>query len=212
MSLERWADGLFERDRFEGQMPGEELVALARRHPFFLLRLWLLPLLILLASLGFAAAQLAAVLAGGSTWLEMGWWAVPISGLGLVVAGLWGSMAFAEWENDQLILTNRRLVVIRQVYRMHEEREEVELARAQDVTVTRRSFLAHALDFGDIEVSTAGAAGLLRFPGARAPSQIKERIFEQRERLRQSQQAERREALRTQLEQALGYPPHGPAH
>lgn len=148
-----------------GQREGEVLHLSARRHVIFLLRSLILP-----ALGGILLLWLAAVLGAG----EGGWLLV---GAGLLLLLLWGGLGWVEWSSERYWLTSQRVVAIRRLHRVFEERREVPLARVQAVTLRRPSLLATLLDYGDLRIQTASVAGPLEVVGVGSPERWKEALF-----------------------------------
>lgn len=184
---------------FPGRLPGEEVLLVTTRHRFYYLRrLW--P-----ALLADAAA------AGVLVWLfafdqREDFW----SPLFLVVAGLLGFSAFwiwAMWEefrNDVFIVTDRRVIALRRVYRMFENRQEADLVKLQDVSVAINGLLPFLFGFGDVLVATASSGGGIRMDGVPRPNHIRDVVFEASQALSEQVWLAEQQALRQRLREELG--------
>jgi len=149
----------------EGQREGEVLHLSARRHVIFLLRPLILPALGCLLLLWLAMA----LGAGEEGWL--------LTGLGILMLLLWSSLAWVDWTSERYWLTSQRVVALRRLHRVFEERREVPLARVQAITLRRASLLATLFDYGDLRIQTASVAGPLEVIGVRSPERWKEALF-----------------------------------
>src|SRR5438552_15564377 len=92
-----------------------------------------------------------------------------------VVGGIWAGWLYLLWGYDALYLSDRRLVEIRGVPQVREERWDVPLDRVQSVEVEQRGPLMRWCRCGDLVVDVAGG-GPLRFAMARDASALREQI------------------------------------
>jgi hypothetical protein len=94
-------------------------------------------------------------LAGFAVIRHQGWpdWAYLIAGAGLLAALAYGAWSTMDWSNDYYLLTNRRIVALRRVPLIYDDRQEAPLDMIQSVavasTVNQRAF-----GFGDVVVRT----------------------------------------------------------
>lgn len=175
---------------------GENVLFLTRQHTFFLIRSLSLPLIayVVFSVLVF---RFLPGLAKGIHPL------VAVALFLLVVLG-WGFWAYLEWENDQYIITNKRIITIKRIYRFYENRQETGLSKVQDVTLKIPSLIASLLGYGDLIVATAGVTGTLRFSRIPYPEQAKEIIFSELQSVKDREDSDRQKAIRDRLEQELG--------
>ncbi len=155
---------------FPGQRPDEEIIFVKRRHWFVLLR-WLTPPVVLfLAMLGIG------LVIGAAAELQPLAWALVLL---LLIAAPVGLIVWRilDWENDHYILTNQRVVHIERVYFLFESRHEASLNKIQDVTFAMPTLLHNLLNFGDVEIETAGTTGQIRFEAVPNPREVQTLIL-----------------------------------
>ncbi len=187
-----------DRD-FPGRLPGEEVLLVTTRHRlFYVTRLW--P--VLLAAAG-AVALLAWLVSSGQ--LDGLWspWLVAVLGL-LAFAAFWTWAMWEEFRNDVFIVTDRRVIALRRVYRMFEHRQEADLARLQDVSVTVGGVLPFLCGFGDVMVATASSGGGVRMQGIPRPDRVRDVVFEASQALAEQAWLEEQRALHRRLREELG--------
>jgi len=155
---------------FPGQRPDEEVIFVKRRHWFVLLRWITPPAILLLTMLGIG------LVIGIAAELQPLVWALVILVLIAIPVGLtvWRVL---DWENDHYILTDQRVVHIERVYFLFESRHEASLSKIQDVTFAMPTPLHNVLNFGDVEIETAGTAGQIRFEAVPQPREIQSLIL-----------------------------------
>lgn len=201
MLIARWVDRLLRCQDFPGRREGEEVLVFARRHPFFLFRSILIPLVIFVLVLALITqAGLWGVLLS-----PLGFFGLPAAALAsvLLAGGLvfWG---FLEWENDQYIVTTERVVAFRRIYKVYEGRTEAEIGRVQDVTTRIPGLTATLLGYADLQISTAAAVGAIAFSRIGEPEYVAEVILQQREAASREKIETNRETVREALERELG--------
>ena len=185
---------------FSGQREEEQVLLRVRKHPVFLALSLVLPGLLLCGSVAGLLFILVRSTNAGWSFSPLGW--VALVGLGGAL--LWGGLAYLEWGNDQMLVTTQRIVVMRRVFRLFEERQEAEITKVQDIVITFPSLLASTLDYGDIDLATASAISRLRFPGVGQPQLVKETIFHQREEALEAERQSRRQDFEERLRERLG--------
>jgi hypothetical protein len=89
-----------------------------------------------------------------------------------------------DWLNDELILTNRRVVYDNdQVFipRLLEQRvqQQIFIEEVQDVFAATKTYPQHWFQYGTIEVKSARIGGNIVFHGARNPKEMQRRIMAQ---------------------------------
>ncbi|WP_082909018.1 PH domain-containing protein [Chloroflexus islandicus] len=89
-----------------------------------------------------------------------------------------------DWLNDELILTNRRVVYDNdQVFipKLLEQRvqQQIFIEEIQDVQAATKTYPQHWLKYGTIEVKSARIGGNIVFHGARNPKEMQRRIMTQ---------------------------------
>lgn len=166
-----------------------------RKHWFFLLRRTLVPALALLAWTVVVVVAFwgsSALLAGVSLGLV----------LGLLVAGLaiafWLWWEIVDWENDVYILTDDRIIDIeKRPFFGAEDRREATLDRIQNVNLVVPGRLATLLQYGNVDIDTAGGEGRFTFSGVMAPHQVQRDIMG-----RVAQYREQRQQIESRQRQA----------
>jgi CRP-like cAMP-binding protein len=138
---------------------------------------------------------------------------LPISALLL----LYLAYHYAEWRNDRLLITDRRVVNIQKNFLTFAlKRNELPLAGVHEVNVTLPSdVVGRMMGYGTIIIKTSGDVNNLRIEEIPEPQNIQKMIFNSAKAFRDSrareQQDENRNAIRTELNQLLGYAPDAPA-
>ena len=201
-SFNRFTNWLFGRDIFAEQEEDEELILLARRHPVLLVRSMAVPFIILMA-----AVSTAAILLFGEQPDRAGVESVliPLLGLSSILMLGWLVLAYVEWENDQFVVTTKRVIALRRVYRMSENRHVANVAMVQDVGIKVSGVVAHLFDYGDVSIATGSAMSVVEFAKVPKPAGIKELILHQADSLRSLEQDLRHSDIKERLEKELGY-------
>jgi membrane protein YdbS with pleckstrin-like domain len=103
------------------------------------------------------------------------WLAVPLAMV--IVGGIWNLWNVIDWQNDLYILTDDRIIDLDKVPLISEDRREARLQQIQDVHYVMPRFINRLLDFGDVEVETAGRIGGFTFHSVPHPRQVQAEIF-----------------------------------
>ena len=165
--------------------PGERLVYFLRRHPITLagviggyIAVILLPIL---GSWALATnrpdiladpALFPLIVLGGSLFFLFAW--------------LFLFQAFLDYYLDVWIVTDRRILNITQSGLFHRQVSELRLYRIQDATASLNGFLHTFLDFGQIEIQTAGEHTRFVFEDIPAPQDVAKTILQLAEQDRSS--------------------------
>lgn len=159
--------------------PGEHAVTEARKH-WLLFLLELLPYAILIV-LPFALPKLlvlAPPVASYADYLDYH------SVLGRALLGVWllciwtGAWnAFTRYFLNAWVLTNQRVVAIKQNGFFRREVSSLFLSRVQDVTTNVEGVLPSLLNIGDITVQSAGAVDEFHMRGIPRPEQMRDIIL-----------------------------------
>ncbi len=157
--------------RFRWQAPDEEVLIFKRQHWYILLTRLIWPMLFLLVSL---VVSLFLSIALGLNDIDTILLVLVLS----TPAILWLVWRFLDWENDHYIVTDHRVMLIDRIYFIREERFEARLDRIQDVTISKPTLIHNLLDFGDLVIETAGAAGGILFKSIGQPRQTQTAIFQ----------------------------------
>ncbi len=196
LNLEARARRIMVSQRFPWQREGEVLAVLSRKHTYaFFRRLWLLifPFLALTAIL---AVALTFDWAGPSLYAVLGL-------VGLSVPGL-AAWLYIDWRNDYYVVTNKRVVHVEKTILLQESRDEAPLESIQDIFILMPSIVGRLVGFNDLTIQTAGAKGQVVFKTVGHAAWVRDRIFEQLERIEDEARAGDREAIRHKLKLELG--------
>ena len=100
-------------------------------------------------------------------------------GLSLYYIGVWSFFwsAWVDYYLDVVLITNERIVSLRQNGLFNRSISELRLVRVQDVSAQVKGFLATVLHFGDVTVQTAGEQINFSFKSIPQPYQVAERIL-----------------------------------
>ncbi|MBN2086124.1 MAG: cyclic nucleotide-binding domain-containing protein [Anaerolineales bacterium] len=125
-----------------------------------------------------------------------------IAGAGLLAALAYGAWSAVDWGNDFYLVTNRRVVALRRVPLIYDDRQETPLDMIQSVssasTVSQRAF-----GYGDVTVRTYTRPIVLRsIPNPKAAARLIETIWKRRQvREEQDDRAEIGRLLESRLNQ-----------
>ena len=112
------------------------------------------------------------------------WLAIPLALV--IVGGVWNLWHVIDWQNDLYILTDDRIIDIEKVPLISEDRREARLHQIQDVHYVMPGFINRFLDFGNVEVETAGRGGGFTFVSVPHPREVQAEIFRRVDRARKS--------------------------
>jgi len=109
----------------------------------------------------------------------------PIFGPVLVVVGsmyfmaawLFAFIEFTDYYLDVWIVTNERIINIEQEGLFHRTASELHLTAVQDATSDVRGIIRTLLDYGNVQIQTAGEKGRFVFKNISRPERIKEKIL-----------------------------------
>lgn len=183
----------------DGVIAGEYEVARYRRHWTALLRHMILPGALLGASMVLAGI-FALALPSPTTVAALALLALAVP----VVVAVW---AFFDYYNDQLIVTNRRIVHIESTPLVDTERVEAPLARVQDIQVTVPSVVARVLGYGTIIVQTAGSRSGIVFDALPHPEDVRHAIVEIAQAARAVADRDHDRWIEHRVREALGWAP-----
>lgn len=189
---------------FRGQRANETVFRLYHRHWWGFIRHAWIP---------FALAGLFLVI---SVLIDERW-----PGLGIVFGCLTlliplSSLAFLlwEWRNDQLILTDQRLVSINMTaWRLTRSVNGIPLDRIGEVQIDipGGDIFANMFGYGTLTVKTTSDRGSMSIRFMPDPYSVQKTVFEQRERMRQVEPDNDDALVRAQVAQALGVAAPGAA-
>lgn len=159
--------------------PGEHVVLKARKH-WFLFLAELLPYAILLA-FPFALPKILALVPALSNYTAQFSYETPLTramlGVWLLLVWTLAWSAFTRYYLNAWVLTNQRIVDIKQHGYFNREVSSLFLPRVQDVTTDVSGILPSLLGIGDIIVQSAGAVDEFRMRGIPRPEQMRDLIL-----------------------------------
>jgi len=159
--------------------PGEHVVLSARRH-WFLFFAGLLPYAII-AVIPFALPKFLALVPSFDSYGVFFTYTTPLGRAAISVwllitwTGAWG--AFTKYFLNAWILTNLRIVDIKQRQYFSREVSSLFLTRVQDVTTDVIGVIPSLLGIGDIKVQSAGAVDEFVMHGIPHPGQMRDLIL-----------------------------------
>jgi len=166
-----------------------------RKHWIFLLRRirLALPALLIMTLITFFF--------GLSSWLGAYRSALFLGSVVLWAASLlWLWWHVEDWRNDLYILGDRLIIdVEKKPLFFSEQRKQASLDMIQNVSLQKRGILSSLLDFGDVVLETAGAAGSFTFDGVGHPVKVQQAIFRRMEELSEARQRREREQRKADL-------------
>lgn len=175
----------------------ERAVHVFRRH-------WiaLVPRLLVLPPLAFAA--FAALAFAASVVTPSAGTMGLLAGIGVLATILVSIWLFFDYWNDELSITNRRIVHRETTPLINVQQSAARLERVQDVRVVQPTLLAKLLGYGDVTIQTAGTRGMLRFTMVPHPEAVRELIFAQAKAARELAERERQDVITRRLLHATG--------
>jgi uncharacterized membrane protein YdbT with pleckstrin-like domain len=104
----------------------------------------------------------------------------------ILIFGLgWLVWRVVDWYNDIYVVTDERIIDIEKTPFSTEDRREAQLIMIQDVHYLTPGFIAQNLNFGNVEIETAGRAGAFTFDSVPNPREVQKEIFKRLEKARQ---------------------------
>ncbi len=177
---------------FEGKHWDEITIVMAQKSWFALLRRILLPavLFLLATALSVSLIFLTAI----ATEILISLILATLVGI-----GLWIFWAYEDWQNDDLIVTSKRIIHIERVLipPFPIERHEISLNQVQDI-VTRQNIWTSVFGIQTLAVKTAGTA-TIEFPYLAEAEWIRDEIFRARELAQTRYIGEERSQIRRRL-------------
>ncbi len=176
--------------RFKWQEPSEVVIVHTHKHPAVLIIHLLFPLFVLLLD----------VIGCGYWYLQTGAAVALIAGgvLALLPVGF-SVYLILDHENDDYIVTNKRVVHEEREFLIRERRAEAPLRAIQNIQQLQEGLWAQLFDLGDLIIETAGERGVVVFRQIPNLADVQEAIFEQMRRLQAMARAEERAAVRDVL-------------
>lgn len=157
---------------FDDKRPYENVVLVLRRH-WFVLFIQLLGLIVfgLLPFVIYAFGRLYLIKFGflGEYWFLVMiyfliWWLRLFYGLTMYFLDVW-------------IVTDHRVIDSEQIGFFNRQVSELNIAKVQDISVSLRGFFPTFLNYGDLEIQTAGAENKFLFKEIPDPNKVKDTIM-----------------------------------
>jgi uncharacterized membrane protein YdbT with pleckstrin-like domain len=145
--------------------PGEELVAMVRRH-------W-----VVLSGPFAAALFLLGCLIGA--WFIGRPWIAPAAGAALAVAAVWAGWRWLEWRCDLWAITSERVIDEAGVLSLRAV--DSPLDKIHNVACSQ-SLLGRVLGYGTLNIQTAAESGSTTIESVARPMEVKEAILERQQR------------------------------
>lgn len=185
---------------FAGKHWDEITIVLAHKSWFALLQTILVPSLMFL----FATALIIGSIAFTSIAVEV---LISVFLALLVGVGLWTFWMVQDWQNDDLIVTSKRIIQIERVLipPFPMERHEASLNQVQDITTRNHGLLTSLFGIQTLSVRTA-SAGMIEFPYLENAESIRDKIFRSRELAQVRRIGEERSQIRSRLMEELDRP------
>lgn len=92
------------------------------------------------------------------------------------------NVAFIIWTNhflDVVVITNMHIIDIEQIGLWHREISTLNLDKIQDISSKTEGLIASILEYGDLEIQTAGSITNFIVTGVQQPDVIRQKINEQ---------------------------------
>ncbi|OGI15614.1 MAG: hypothetical protein A3E38_01615 [Candidatus Moranbacteria bacterium RIFCSPHIGHO2_12_FULL_54_9] len=165
----------FGRTHFQGQQADEEVVHIIHRHWFDILSHFLVVLVLsflLIASLLAFPLLFPEILDAANTRLFL-----FVENTLFIFIWLFGFLTWIDYYFDVWIITDKRIVNIEQRGLFVRHISELHFSRIQDVTAAVTGIIPTMLNYGDVEVQTAGEEGRFIFRRVPDPYRIKDVIM-----------------------------------
>lgn len=188
---------------FEEQRANEQVVLETRRH------LWSfagrsVSLMIVIALIWIISAAVSSLVSPFPTAIV----ALPISALLLLLIAYY----YAEWKDDKLILTDRRLInTHRMILNFSKEVNEIPLDKVLEVNVSLpplTDVIGRMLGYGTLTIKTSGSSPNINLYEMPHPQTIQQTIFNQRKKFQELVENENRDAfrktIRNEIDQLTG--------
>lgn len=179
---------------FQGQRENENVLLDTRRHWWAFVRKAWRPMLLALVLVIFAS-----FLPSGA--------AILVDIIAIVIPFPVMVFYYLEWRNDHFIITDQRVIHIeRDILTFRNSISEVPIDSIQEINadnITTDPF-SRPLNYGTVEIKTAGEAGNMELTIVPDPDGIQDLIFKNRERRRQAEEEEQLHTVRATVDKVLG--------
>jgi len=182
---------------FKWQDPDEVIIIHLHKHKWVLIRHVIFPAFVLLVDV-----------------VGCGYWAYKSGGILALITGVVLSLIplvfiaylYLDHENDNYVVTDKRVVHEERVLIFRETRVEAPLRAVQDIQESQEGLLAQIFDFGNLIIETAGERGHVVFREIPNPGGTREAILKQIDRVQAGTRAEEMAALRDIMRHHFGIP------
>lgn len=173
---------------FQGQRKGEKIIVFTRRHWIFMFGSFLFVFFMVLAYF------IALGVIFGSTELQFSGplrlVIITVSGIVLLLAWLFLYIRFIDYYLDVWILTDERIVQIKQSSLFNRQTAGFDLATVQDVAAKQQGMLGTFLNYGTIFVQTAATTELFEFRYIPKPFKLKKQVLDAQDQLERATKKE----------------------
>ncbi|MBE2270448.1 MAG: cyclic nucleotide-binding domain-containing protein [Anaerolinea sp.] len=185
------------RKLFKGQRENETVFHVYRHHWWSFGRwLWIPVLVGAFLFVGAASVTLQSASLG-----------LVLAGLGIIIPGAIIAYLVYEWQDDSVVITDQRVVRIWNTLLSFENTlNEIPLDRILEINaeIPPGDPFARLLTYGTVAIRTSGDTANILLPFTPRPMEISRMLFQQKDQFQQQNEMRRREAIRADIEQALG--------
>lgn len=122
------------------------------------------------------------------------------------VSVIWAVYAYFEWENDDFIISSKRIIHIERYIFSGTHREEAPLTRILDIEVNTPNFFTRSFRYSNVIIKTAGR-GTIVFDGIQSGDRVKQLIFHEVSKAKARVRASDINAIRESLAKMHQPPP-----
>jgi membrane protein YdbS with pleckstrin-like domain len=156
---------------FDGQRKGERIVAVWRSHMWVMSRAgFIFALMILVGSLPLAFTSAS--------------WGSGFLMILIALAGVYLLLQIYLYLSTIYILTNERVLSITQSKLLMRTINELPLKNIQNVSHTRKGLFQMLMDYGEVEIQTAGSTTAMDLRNVPHPYRVQQKILAKEERLK----------------------------
>ncbi len=156
-------------ESFDGQKEGEKIIAVWRQHPFVFFKSSLVGILIILIG---SIPQ--------AFWDPS--WGIKLIILAIGIAGIYALSVIYLWLNTIFILTSERVFSIYQSSIFSRTTNEVPLRNIQNASHSKKGIFQMMLDFGKVDIQTAGSSIALSMKNVNNPYQVQQAVLKDLEK------------------------------
>jgi len=172
---------------------GERLIAFQRRHWIVLIRK-LLPV---------ALVTIVVMLPTLIAWYFSSSWTIILFLLALVPIVPWAIWCAIDFENDYLIVTNKRVIRQERVVFISEWQQTAIIEQIQNIDIVF-TFIGNILGYGDLLIQTSSTYGTISFDFVPKLEELKQKILQQRDQYTLYNSATSKKVIHELLEERLG--------